>query len=296
MRTEFLGVSRKIRWKLRPPTLALGGGGARGFAHIGVLQELDRTGLPVRSITGTSMGAIVGAMYASLGSGDAVFEKWGEALAQDLLPSPPPSSRSRGRGQKENPFLQAARRFRNRLVVSYALHQPSMLDGTSITEAVEFLLPDVHIEELPLKFSAVSTDLETGRSVTISNGSLRTAVRASGAIPGILPSVEIGGQHLVDGGVVAEVPVGEARAAGRPVFAVDVSMDLGERTDDDIALDTMMRTQTMTAALLRQHQSDDARWILKPNVGHAAWSEWHLFEELVDAGAKAMRAWLGAEV
>ncbi len=296
MRTEFFGASRRIRWKVRPPTLAFGGGGARGFAHIGVLQELDRKGLPVRSITGTSMGAIVGAMYASLGSGDAVFERLKEALAQDLIPSPPQSSRSRGPRQKENPFLQAARQFRNRLVVSYALHQPSMLDGTSITKAVEFLLPDVHIENLPLKFSAVTTDLETGKSVTICNGPLRTAVRASGAIPGILPSVEIDGQHLVDGGVAAEVPVREARAAGRPVFAVDVSMDLGERSEDDIALDTMMRTQTMTAALLRQHQLGDARWILKPDVGHAAWSDWDLFEELVDAGAEAMRVWLGAEV
>ncbi len=296
MRTELLGAYRSFRWKVRPPTLALGGGGARGFAHIGVLQELDRNGLPVRSITGTSMGAIVGAMYAGLGSGEAVFAKWKEALALDLLPSPPPSSRSRGRGQKENPFLQAARQFRNRLVVSYALHQPSMLDGTSITEALEFLLPDVHIEELPLKFSAVTTDLETGKSVTISSGPLRTAVKASGAIPGILPSVEIDGCHLVDGGVIAEVPVREARAAGLPVFAVDVSMDLGERSDDDIALDTMMRTQTMTASLLRHHQLGDARWTLKPDVGHAAWSEWHLFEELVDAGAKAMRMWLGTEV
>ncbi len=296
MRTEFLGVSRRIRWKLRSPTLALGGGGARGFAHIGVLQELDRNGLPVRSITGTSMGAIVGAMYADLGSGDAVFDRWKEALAKDLLPSPPQSSRSRGRGRKENPFLQAARQFRNRLVVSYALHQPSMLDGTSITEAVEFLLPDVHIENLPLKFSAVTTDIETGESVTLSTGPLRTAVRASGAIPGILPSVEIDGHHLVDGGVAAEVPVREARAAGRPVFAVDVSMDLGERSEDDIALDTMMRTQTMTAALLRQRQLGDARWILKPDVGHAAWSDWDLFEDLVEAGAKAMRAWLGAEL
>jgi len=171
-----------------------------------------------------------------------------------------------------------------------------MLDGTSITEAVEFLLPDVQIEDLPLRFSAITTDLETGRSVTISSGPLRAAVRASGAIPGILPSIEIDSRHLVDGGVVAEVPVNEARAAGRPVFAVDVSMDLGERSDDDIALDTMMRTQTMTAALLRRQQLGDARWILKPEVGHAAWSDWDLFEELVDAGAKAMRGWLGAEV
>jgi NTE family protein len=170
-----------------------------------------------------------------------------------------------------------------------------MLDGTSITEAVEFLLPDVRIEDLSVRFSAVATDLDTGESVTIDSGPLRTAVRASGAIPGVLPDVEIDGRHLVDGGAVAETPVREARTAGRPVFAVDVSMNLGERSDDDIALDTMMRTQTITAARLRQHQQRDARWVLRPEVGHATWSDWDLFEELVEAGAMAMREWLGSD-
>ncbi len=296
MNTSLLGASRRFRWKVRPPVLALGGGGARGFAHIGVLQELDRHSLPIRSIAGTSMGAIVGAMYACLGSGDAVREKWREALARDLLPSPPRSTSSQNREGQEHPLLQAARRFRNRLVVSFALHQPSMLDGTSIAEAVEFLLPDVLIEDLPIRFSAVATDLDTGESVTIDSGPLRTAVRASGAIPGVLPDVEIDGRHLVDGGVVSEIPVREAHGGYRPVFAVDVSMDLGERSDDDIALDTMMRTQTITAARLKHHQQRDARWVLRPEVGYATWSDWDLFEELVEAGTKAMRVWLGTEL
>lgn len=293
MNTRLLSV-RKLLWRLRPPVLALGGGGARGFAHIGVLQELDRHDLPVRSIAGTSMGAIIGAMYAYLQSGDAVFDKWRAALEQDLIPSPAQHRRSRGRGNRENPFLHAARRFRDRLVVSFALQQPTMLDGSSISKAIEFLLPDILIEDLPLRFSATATDLETGASVIIDSGPLREAITASGAIPGILPSVEIDGHHLVDGGVVAEVPVREARMLGRPVLAVDVSMNLGERSDDDIALDTMMRTQTMTGTLLRQHQLQDARWVLRPDVGHATWSDWDLFEELVEAGSKTTRAWLGA--
>ncbi|MEN8163989.1 MAG: patatin-like phospholipase family protein [Acidobacteriota bacterium] len=295
MKGRLSSASRRFAWKVRPPVLALGGGGARGFAHIGVLQELDRHSLPISSITGTSMGAIVGAMYASLGSGQAVFEKWREALKRDLIPSPPRSSRSRGREQNERPLLQAARRFRNRLVVSFALHQPSMLDGTSIVEAIEFLLPDINIEDLPLRFSAVATDLETGQSIRIDRGPLRAAVNASGAVPGVLPAVEIDGRHLVDGGVVAEIPVREARVFGRPVFAVDVSMDLGKPSEEDIALDTMMRTQTMTASVVRQNQLHDARWVLRPEVGHATWSDWDLFEELVEAGAKAMKMWLGGE-
>lgn len=293
MQADLTRVSRRIGWKLRPPTLALGGGGARGFAHIGVLQEIDRNSLSVRALTGTSMGAIVGAMYASLGSGDAVFDRWREALARDLIPIPPRPRRI-GRDEKsEHPLLQAARRFRNRVVVSFALQQPTMLDQDSITEAVNFLLPDARIEDLPLRFSAVATDLDSGHGVTIKTGDIRNAIKASGAIPGVLPAVEIDGRDLVDGGVVAEVPVLEARRLGRPVLAVDVSMDLGERSDNDIALDTMMRTQSMTGALLREHQLEEARWVVRPQVGHATWSDWDLFEDLVEKGAQAMRTWLG---
>lgn len=295
MRRKWLHASRRAAWKIRPPVLALGGGGARGFAHIGVLQELDRHSLPIRSMTTTSMGAIVGAMYAHMGSGKAVFERWREALARDLIPSPPHSSRTHGREQKERPLLQAARRFRNRLVVSFALHQPSMLDGSSIADAVEFLLPDINIEDLPLKFSAIATDLKTGQSVILDRGPLRTAVAASGAIPGVLPAVEIDGRLLIDGGVVAETPVREARMSGRPVLAVDVSMNLGQTSDTDIALDTMMRAQTITASALREHQLRDAGWVLRPNVGHAVWSDWDLFDQLVEAGTEAMREWLGSK-
>lgn len=283
---------RTVAWRLRPPHLALGGGGARGFCHIGVLMELDRRGLSVRSITGTSMGAIVGGMYASLGSGSAVFDRWKEALDRKLIPAPPQHRRSRGRGTREHTILQTARRFRNRLVVSYALHQPSMLDGTSIDQAVDFLMPDIDIETLPIPFGAVATDLETAEALCLTSGSLRRAVRASGSIPGVLPPTTIDGRSLVDGGVVAEVPVEQARLRGRPVLAVDASVDLADRQDDDIALDTMMRTQSMTGARLRRHQLEGARWILRPEVGNAMWSDWDRFSELVEAGATAMRAWL----
>jgi len=286
-------ASRRIAWKIHPPVLALGGGGARGFAHIGVLRELDRADLPIRSIVGCSMGALVGGMYATLGSADAVFDRWREALDRGLIPDPPSHNRSRGRGRKEHPILQAARRFRDRLIVSFALQQPTVLADDEIAEAVDFLVPDVPIEDLPLRFSAVATDLESGDAVILEAGSLKTAVRASGAIPGILPAVTVDGRNLVDGGVVAEVPVLEARRVGRPVLAVDVSMDLGEPSEDDIALDTMMRTQAIAAALLRRSQLRHARWVVRPDVGDRQWSEWQAFEELVETGAREMRRWLG---
>ncbi len=291
----LIGLARRTAWRVRPPVLALGGGGARGFAHIGALREIDRAGLPVRAVAGTSMGAIVGAMYATLGDAEAVFERWQEALERGLIPDVqgPPKTRHPLKG--ENPLVQAARRFHDRVVVSFALHRTTMLDDGPLVEAIDFLVPDGLIEELQPRFTAVATDIETGDSVLLSQGSLRAAVRASSSIPAVLPAVEIDRRRLVDGGVVAEVPVSAAQAFGGPVLAIDVSMDLLAPAEDDIALDTLNRTQMMTAQLLRRRQLAGARWVLRPPVGHATWSAWDLFEDLVAAGEQTMRSWLAGE-
>ena len=290
-----LKLARRTAWKLRPPTLALGGGGARGFAHIGVLLELDHAGLPVRAIAGTSMGAVVGAMYAGLGSAKEVYERWQQTLERNLIPDAPRSKRNTGDRLSENPLIQAARKFRNRLVVSFALHKTTMLDYEPLIKALEFLLPEVTLESLRPQFMAVATNLESGEETRLFEGPLRHIIQASSAIPGVFPSVEIEGSPLVDGGVAAEVPVLAARSMGLPVMAVDVSINIPPLSDDDIALDTMTRGQTMTARLLRQHHLDHARWVLRPQVGDTVWSDWQAFDDLVECGRTAMRSWLDGE-
>ena len=113
------------------------------------------------------------------------------------------------------------------------------------------------------------------------------------AIPGVVPAVEIDGQPLVDGGVVAEVPSNAAREVGWPVVAVDVSMDVPPLSNDDLVLDTMMRTQMMTARLLRQRQLRSADLVIRPDVGNARWAEWQRFDEFVELGRVATREFLG---
>jgi len=280
---------RRTLWRLKPPVLALGGGGARGFAHIGVLLEIERVGLPIRHIVGTSMGAVVGAMYQALGSAAAVRDRWGEAFDNDLIPSIP--ARRTG---SERSWLSKARELKERMVMSFALHRASIMQDETIIKALDFLLPDGNIEDLPRPLTVVATDLDSGDPVALRSGPLRMAVQASSSIPGILPSVDIGERALVDGGVVAEVPVLAAEGQGAPVLAVDVSADLAEREPEEIALDTIMRTQQMTTRLLRHRQLRHARWVVRPAVGHALWSDWDQFEQLVEAGAEAMRSWIDA--
>ena len=283
----------RTTWRLRPPVLALGGGGARGFAHLGVLQALDEAGLSVRAIAGTSMGAVVGAMYLALGSAQRATDLWRQALDQDLIPSVRPIGRVPDADAREHPLIQVARRIKNRVVISFAMNKSTVLDDAALVEALEYLIPDLQFSDLPKPLVVVATNLETGAEARLSTGPIRPAMVATSAIPGMVPAVLIDGQPLVDGGVVAEVPSAAARELGWPVIAVDVSLDVPPLRGDDLVLDTMMRTQMMTARLLRRRQLRAATHIIRPGVGNARWAEWHRFEEFIELGREATLEFIG---
>ncbi len=239
------------------------------------------------------MGAVVGGMYLALGSADAVARRWREAMAKGLTPTVRPIGRAADAAAGEHQLLQAARRFRDRVVISLAMNRTTVLDGAALDRAIEFLVPDVEIESLPRPFLAVATDLETGEEVRLAEGSLRTALRASSGIPGLFPGIESDGRVLVDGAVVAEVPVAAARSLGRRVVAVDVAMELPPLPPAGLVLDTMMRTQMMTGHLLVSYQLSHAACVLRPHVGSAAWSDWDRIDGLIAAGSAAAEAWIG---
>lgn len=290
---KFKDRLTRTTWRLRPPVLALGGGGARGFAHLGVLQALDEAGLSVRAIAGTSMGAVVGAMYLAYGSADRAIALWRDALEQELIPTVRPLGRVPDADAKEHPLIQVARRIRNRVVISFTMNRSTVLDDTALVEALEYLCPELEFSDLPKPLVVVATDLESGAEVRLRSGLLRPAMVATSAIPGMVPAVEIEGRPLVDGGVVAEVPTAAAREEGWPVVAVDVSPDVPALGEDDLVLDTMMRTQMMTARLLRRRQLRAATAVIRPGVGNARWAEWNRFDEFIAAGRKATLEFLG---
>ena len=290
---SLVGSTRRLRMKARPPVLALGGGGARGFVHIGVMRMLDQYSIRPNAIVGTSMGSLMGAMYLVHGSAAEVEARWRETMERGILPSVPPVTMVPRAEKKEHPLIQVARQIKNQVVVSFALNRSTVLDGSVLDRAVEELLPDLAIEDLPIPFTAVATHLETGDEVRLSGGSLRLAVKASSSIPGMVPAKAVGGCELVDGGVVAEVPVAAARALGRSVLVVDASMEIPPLEDDDLALDTMMRTQMMTSRLLRERQLADATWVIRPKIGHVAWADWGTFDQMIEAGETAAREFFG---
>jgi len=182
----------------KPPKigLALGGGAARGWAHIGVLRALDEIGLKPDIIAGTSIGAVVGGCYAS-GALDSL-----EAFARDLT----------------------RRRVFGLLDLNFA--GSGLISGGRLTKLLYGRLRDRRIEELALRFVCVATELGTGHEIWMSRGRLVEAMRASYALPGIFQPVNVAGRWLVDGALVNPVPVSAARALGAEiVIAVGLNAD-----------------------------------------------------------------------
>jgi len=208
--------------------LALGSGAARGWAHVGVLRELESAGLRPQIVVGSSAGAIVGAFWAA-GKLDKL-EVWGRALDRRSVVG----------------LLDLS--LRGGLIGAHRLF-----------EQFERHLAGVRVEDLPRSFAAVATDLDSGREVWLREGSLLEAVRASVAVPGLVSPVKHDGRWLVDGGLVNAVPISVCRALGaQSVIAVDLNTDVvGRRLRDreeEVAAGPV--TAPAVASASRHHQED----------------------------------------
>lgn len=275
--------------------LALGGGGARGLAHLGVLEVIEEAGIPVAGIAGTSAGAVVGAMWLTLGSTQEVLKRWEEFLASDFPSHLPEVRLTEEVSSRDNLLLSFAQRLQQGAQVALALHRRGLVEHEDLERAVAFLIPEARIESLPQPFAAVVTDFATGKAVALTRGDLRQAVAASSAVPGVVPPYGLDGRYVLDGGVVAEVPVEEARAlVPRPVVAVDVG-DLPDPDEDPRRITVprvLMRANVMTHARLRQVLVASADLVIRPEVWGMHWSEFRRLPEAVEAGRKAARSCL----
>lgn len=158
-------------------SLALGAGGARGLAHIGVIQVLERHGYAIRAIAGSSMGAVVGGIYAA-GKLDAYLD-----------------------------WVIALERFDVLRLVDWTLTGAGLIKGERVIGALRELVGEAMIEQLPIAFTAVATDLDREREVWLSRGPLFDAIRASSAIPGLVAPFQLQGRTLVDGGLLDPLPI-----------------------------------------------------------------------------------------
>ena len=268
--------------------LALGGGGMRGVALLGLLAALDEEGVEVLGVAGTSSGALLGALWLVEGSEGAIarvreFVTSGRARAMTDI-----AGESQGRGLRAR-----LKRLAHGVALLRLMMRRTLLTDAQFMEHVGAFLPERAVDTLRKPFIAVATDNATGEEVHLKCGSLRRAVAASSAMPGLAPPVHWDGRRLQDGGAVAEIPVSAARAIGSPVVAVEVSEGLpAGRPDHDRVPRAMFRAAAMGWQALRRRLLADADAVVAPAVNHVHWADYHTVDEAVRAGRDAVRRFL----
>jgi len=266
--------------------IALGGGGARGLAHIGILKVLDREKIPIHSITGCSMGAVVGGLYAYFGNAleverfvdDALKDHKFAHLNLDNLSEDQNDKKDEGFINKFTDFVQ------DRIAALRAIREVSVIDQEE-TDRIFSLIPNPKIKSLKLKFSAIATDLLTGEEINFTEGNLREVLRASSAIPGIFPPVKIDGQLLVDGSASESVPVSKVKEfCSDRILAIDVTRNMDSPGALNNAIEIVFRTQDISSHHLSKERLKEADLVISPKVKQYLWSDFKFAKRIIKLG------------
>ncbi|MEM7261631.1 MAG: patatin-like phospholipase family protein [Planctomycetota bacterium] len=273
--------------------LALGGGGSRGLAHLGVMKVLEEEGIPIDGIVGTSVGSIVGAAYAVHGRIDPVIDFTLEYLRSDEFANDHFRRLMFGANDAELNMLKAfVSRIRKGLSFTSLITRPAIYDGQTLAEVVNAFVPDIDFADLATPFGVPAIDLRHPVEVLLAAGSVRTAVLASCSLPGFFPPVEVDDMLLADVGVMGSVPVSAANelVPGAMVIAVDLSSELEPIERIEKGWDSIMRCETIAARKLNQLELARADVVIRPDIGAKYWSDFTELRRMIEAGAEAARA------
>ncbi|KAA3613695.1 MAG: patatin-like phospholipase family protein [Calditrichaeota bacterium] len=265
--------------------LALGGGGARGLAHIGVLNVLEKHQIPVHCIAGTSIGALIGSGYALHPDAAQFHKRIGEFVSSSKFRNSGLTRFTR-KEPAENFFGQVAKYVKQRIIINLAHSKLSVVSSERLHKIIRFTLENRTIEQTKIPLAIVATDLISGDAKTFFRGSIRKAVLASASIPGFLPPLQYNGHYLVDGAVSSPVPVPAAMDLGANfIIAVDVGQDVlaSEHATKNI-VDLIFRTNSITAGSLRNMLLEKADFVVRPDVGDIHWADFAQFDRLVREG------------
>jgi len=266
--------------------LALGGGAARGYAHLGILEHLDESGIPVGCLTGTSMGAVIGGLYAWFGTAREAIDHVQRFLARSDTVNQAVYRRIMESERQPANFLQNLSMFISKgILYGKTLTAQSAVPQEVVSEAFRMLVPDVDIRETRIPFGAVVSDLVNGEELLITGGSLRKALMASSAIPGIYPPVEHEDLVLIDGGWTNKIPVNPCFQMGASkVIAVCVSRELEDTRDFNRGMDIIIRSNAVATHRLGELQKSSASLSLYPEVEHIHWADFSQLAPAIEAG------------
>lgn len=239
--------------------LALGGGFARGYAHLGVLRTFRENGIPVTSIAGSSIGSILGAAYAS-----------GEPVPR---------------------IINKCRQIRFRDFAKWRVSRFGLASNERLGALVQKLFGTKQFEDLTIPLAIVATDLGSGDPVVFRQGNLAEAIRASCAFPGLFEPIQIGTRCLADGGIVAPVPTRAAREMGADiVVGVSVGLHDGQRG----APTNIFQVVSRAVSAAQKHQLEawerHADLVLRPAVQGLAWDDFDRIDEAIEAGSAEARS------
>lgn len=237
--------------------VVLGGGGSKGFAHIGVLKVLEAQKIPIHMIVGTSAGSLVGSLYAS---GKTAFELQGIAMKMDAD---------------------------NVIDYDWKIWKGGLIKGEKLENFINLNIQNTPIEKLKISFYAVATNAATGEEVVFARGNTGMAVHASCSVPGVFQPFKIGNSTYMDGGVVSPVAVDVARRNGADiVIAVDISGGINTDVPDGI-IDTMRKSLSIMYARIAEYQIKNADIVIRPNMKNIGSTDMNKFNEAIFEGEKA---------
>jgi NTE family protein len=238
--------------------LALGGGAARGFAHVGVIQVLEEAGIRPVLVTGTSAGSLVAAIYAS-GKNGVQLQRLAETMEEAAIAD-----------------------------WTLPLFSRGMLRGEALARYVNAQVGSVQIQDMPMPLGIVATDLASGHDVVFQRGDTGTAVRASSAIPAVFQPVKISGRDYVDGGLVSPVPVRAARKLGAELV---IAVDISSPPETNLAggtLEILLQTFSIMGMSINSLELKDADVVIRPLLRGVASSDFGARKRSIEAGRQAM--------
>lgn len=273
-------------------SIALGGGGARGIAHLGVLRFFEEEKIVPSFIAGTSMGAVIGAMYARYRDTVEIEERIANLVKSDFMHKTGLDSYASSNADFQKRGLDYVfNRLRQNIHLARVFTRAGSISADILLEAMEFLIDDIDITELSIPFCAVATDLSNGKPVFFRSGPVRQAITASASIPGVFAPFEYNGMKLVDGAASYLTPVPPAKEFGNtPVIAVDVSKSIENLPFPHRGYGVFFRSGDIAMINYNALLLGQADIVIRPDVAGINWADFYSYPALIEKGNIAARA------
>lgn len=260
--------------------LVLGGGGARGIAHLGVLKFLEENGYDFDFIVGTSAGAVFGALYLKTLDIKTTIDEYLTIMEEDKNKS----DVFKIDNEDKSSLLS---NLKEKYYTAKALFKKGIFESTNVENSYKKLFENCGFQDLKKKIYIVSTDLISGQDIVFSKGALLPALMATSALPGVFPPVEYKGFYLIDGGPTQKLPSLIAKALGADkIFAIDVGSKFKRILNHPEGVKIILRSEEIVSYRLHKLNRNFADILLEPDVKKYKWYDFNNFNQLFDAGYK----------